>query len=696
MTDNRITKHPILSIPDSKSVQFCWQGQVLIGRTHDTVASALIANGIHIFGHHHKDQSPQGIFCANGQCAQCTVLINGKPQKACMTELKAGMQIEPLDQLPRLGEMDSSTSSIFSAPKILNPEVLIIGGGPAGLSATAKLGQSGIKTLLVDDKGEFGGKLVLQTHRFFGSVEEVHAGHRGIEIAKILREDVKKFDSVTLLPNTKAVGVFEDKSIGLVNDQHYLLVYPKAVLFATGARENTLIFPGNTLPGVIGAGAFQTLINRDLVRPGKSVFIIGGGNVGLIAGYHALQAGIEVKGLIEAQEECGGYQVHRDKLARLGVPILTSHTVVAVNGQEHVESITIAECENFSPIAGTEKTIPCDIVLVAVGLHPVDELYLKAKEYDLNCYAAGDAAEISEASAAMITGKIEAINIAENIGYAQHEDISALKKAAALLKQRPKQHSKQHSNEQNEDFEGSVYPIFHCEQEIPCNPCSATCPINNIIIPKDNILTQPTYLETAKTCLNCEQCISICPGLAITIVDRRGSDQFTTISLPTEFLKEELPQEFKLTNRNGVIVYQTKAVDIHQHRKNKSTLILKFQVPNALAHEITGFQLQSPTQISPTEFADVIENETIICRCERVTAGEIRALIDEGITDINQIKAITRAGMGACGSKTCHLLIQRLLREAGFSQDEIIKNTTRPLAYEVELHVLANESSGEE
>lgn len=691
MTDNRIKKHPILSIPESEPVQFRWEGRKLIGYTHDTVSSALIANGIHIFGHHHKDNSPQGLFCANGQCAQCTVLINGRPRKSCMTRLEEGMIIEPLDGLPA-ANVEPSILSITSEPETLSPEVLIVGGGPAGLSAAIQLGKLGVDVLLVDDKAEFGGKLVLQTHRFFGSVEEVHAGHRGIEIAKILVDEVKNHPSVHLMPETKAVAVFEDKTVGLVrNDKEYLLIHPKSVLFTTGARENTLIFPGNTLPGVIGAGAFQTLVNRDLVRPGKSIFIVGGGNVGLIAGYHALQARIEVKGLIEALPQCGGYQVHRDKLARLGVPILTSHTIVAVNGKDHVESITIAEAENFNAIPGTEKTIDCDTVLIAVGLHPVDELYNKAVKYGLSSYSAGDAAEISEASAAMITGKIEALKIAEGIGYAQLENLNDLASVAHLLKHRPETKE----NPQIRNSESLIYPIFHCEQEIPCNPCSTSCPIHNIIIPEDNILTQPTYLETNRECINCGLCISICPGLAITIVDKRKSENFATISLPIEFLVEDLPEVFDLTDETGKILYSTSPIEIKPHQKNASTLIGIFAVPVEFALDIAGFQLQTHQLHDVGTQQDLIENETIICRCERVTAGEIRELIKNGITDINQIKAITRAGMGACGSKTCHLLIQRLLRESGLKQDEIIMNTSRPLQFEVEFETLANMKGSE-
>jgi NADPH-dependent 2,4-dienoyl-CoA reductase/sulfur reductase-like enzyme len=108
-----------------------------------------------------------------------------------------------------------------------------------------------------------------------------------------------------------ALFVFSDKKVGILKDGIYRLVSPKRILNAAGAREKFLRFPGNKLARIYGAGAFQTLVNRDLVRPTRRLFIIGGGNVGLIAAYHALQAGIEVVGLAEAmpsvriQSSCG-------------------------------------------------------------------------------------------------------------------------------------------------------------------------------------------------------------------------------------------------------------------------------------------------------------------------------------------------------------------------------------------------------
>ncbi len=194
-----------------------------------------------------------------------------------------------------------------------------------------------------------GENLVLQTHRFFGSSQAVYAGTRGIDIATKLEEELAKFKNVEIWLNTTALGVYSDQYVGILqNNEKYLLIKPQILFVACGAREKFLAFSGNTLPGVYGAGAFQTLVNRDLIRPAEKLFIVGGGNVGLIAGYHALQASIGVVGLVEALPECGGYKVHKDKLHRMGVPILTSHTILSANGKDKVESVTVAKSTNSS------------------------------------------------------------------------------------------------------------------------------------------------------------------------------------------------------------------------------------------------------------------------------------------------------------------------------------------------------------
>ncbi len=143
MSDFRIKQHPILPIPQAESIEFYWQDQKLTAHAGETIAAALFANGIRVFGHHHKDQSPQGIFCANGQCAQCMVLANGQPVKSCMEKIKADARVFPANGLPEL-PLISQTPVMKEIEKRDTP-VLIIGGGPAGLSAAIELGKLGVK-----------------------------------------------------------------------------------------------------------------------------------------------------------------------------------------------------------------------------------------------------------------------------------------------------------------------------------------------------------------------------------------------------------------------------------------------------------------------------------------------------------------------------------------------------------------------
>jgi NADPH-dependent 2,4-dienoyl-CoA reductase/sulfur reductase-like enzyme len=217
-------------------------------------------------------------------------------------------------------------------------------------------------------------------------------------------------------------------------------------------------------PGVFGAGAFQTLVNRDLVQPAEKLFIVGGGNVGLIAGYHALQAGIGVVGLVEALPECGGYKVHKDKLVRMGVPIYTSHTILSANGAGKVESVTIAKIdEQFKPIPGTEQSYECDAVLIAVGLDSVNEFYHKAVDFGIPAFVAGDAEEIAEASAAIFSGKIKGYEIAKYLGVDVGEIPAAWYRTGEILKSKPGQIY----NEEIPEEHTGVMPVIHCRQEIP-------------------------------------------------------------------------------------------------------------------------------------------------------------------------------------------------------------------------------------
>ncbi len=697
MTEHRIDHHPILAVPQRRPVTFSWRGRRLEAKEGEMISAALFASGVRVFGHHPRDKAPQGIFCANGQCAQCLVLADGRPVKACMTPVRAGMRLEAMDGLPVLPKVDKAPP--MRPPEEVEVPVLIIGGGPAGMSAAIELGKRGVETLLVDDKGRLGGKLVLQTHRFFGSIEAVHAGRRGIDIATLLEEEVRGLKTVEVWLESVALAVYSDGKVGVLRDgTRYALVTPRVLLVAAGAREKSLVFKGNTLPGVYGAGAFQTLVNRDLVRPADRLFIVGGGNVGLIAGYHALQAGIEVVGLVEAMPECGGYKVHQDKLARMGVPIYTSHTILSANGEDEVESVTIAKVDSrFQPIAGTERSFLCDTVLIAVGLDPVAEFYDAAVEFGIPALAAGDAEEIAEASAAIFSGKIKGLEAVAALGIDVEETPPEWSRTAKILKSRPGRTAKEETPEEEE----GVFPVLHCSQEIPCNPCSSVCPRGLVAIDEEDIRALPRYLgpDPTKPCLGCERCVTVCPGLAVTLVDYRADPERPLVTLPFEFSGEKLKERDRVTvlDTRGEALGEVEVASVRALERNDHTLLVKVRAPKAFAKEIAGIRVQEPWVSEPLpEALERTTDDTIVCRCERVSAGEIRDLIRKGYRDLNEIKAVTRAGMGACGGKTCTALVQRLFREEGVPANEVTDPVRRPLFVEVPFAVFAGAEADHE
>lgn len=325
-------------------------------------------------------------------------------------------------------------------------DILIIGAGPAGLSAAIEAAKYGAEVLVVDENSKPGGQLFKQIHKFFGSRRH-KAGVRGIDIGTELLEEVEKL-GVEVMLDTVAYGIYpNDEGVALaVNGEKGMIVHPKKVIMATGASENPLAFPGWTLPGVVGAGAIQTMINVHRVPVGSKVLMIGSGNVGLIVTYQLLQSGADVAGIVEAAPTVGGYGVHSAKVRRAGVPMYTGHTVLKAVPNEDLSGVKgaiIAEVdEKFQPIKGTEQFIECDTIGIAVGLTPeiglpsmADVTFINAgrlgaqvpmHDRDMmttkdGIYVAGDSAGVEEASSAIEEGKLAGIAAAAALGKIDEE-----------------------------------------------------------------------------------------------------------------------------------------------------------------------------------------------------------------------------------------------------------------------------------
>jgi NADPH-dependent 2,4-dienoyl-CoA reductase/sulfur reductase-like enzyme/Pyruvate/2-oxoacid:ferredoxin oxidoreductase delta subunit len=682
----RISEHPVLetSAP-RRELRFRFDGADMAGLEGETISAALFANGVTRFSEHRRDGAPQGIFCANGQCAQCTVLAGGRPVKACVTALEAGMEIGTLKGVPVLPAAEGSIA--WPPRRSLSTDVLVVGGGPAGLGAASELASLGLSVVLADDKESLGGKLVLQTHKFFGSEKDCYAGRRGFEIARELESKLRSMPKVAILSSSPVVGVFKDGVAGVYeNSASYLLVRFRALLVAAGARERSLVFPGNQLPGVYGAGAFQTLVNRDRVKAASRVLVVGSGNVGLIAAYHALQAGIEVAGIVEIADRISGYRVHADKIRRLGVPVHTSTTIVSVEGEGRVERATVARVgADWKPLLETARTYEVDTVLVAAGLSPCDELYRQALSFGLPAAKAGDADEIAEASSALFGGRIAARELARRMGLSAELESGWLAKRD-LLKSKPGDLLPRGGTVP----EASWRPVFFCDEEIPCDPCTTVCPSRSIALSgrRGNLLDLPDYKGSG--CSGCAVCVAACPGLAISLVRKLDADCCEVVipyELPTGM---EPGEKREILDREGRVLESAELLGKTYNRKYRTSL-LRFKVSAANATKAIGLRAQAPEAAAPLpeprfSFAP---DEATVCRCERVSFGEIVRYIRENeVRDVNQLKAL-RAGMGACGSKTCAPLYAAAFRAAGIDPGEVAPARLRPLEMELPLGALA-------
>ena len=451
----RIGNHPLKDFSSIRKdkVFLYFEGRKISAFKGENIAEALYASGVDVF-RHDEGGRPRGLFCAIGKCSSCLMKVNGIPNiRTCITPVEDGMIIERQNGSPEIPDIKSLNNhkDIFSKTQVVESDVVIIGGGPAGLSAAITSADYGCSVSVIDENPLVGGQLVKQTHKFFGSRRRL-AGVRGMQIAQILLNEAKN-RNIKIYSSTSAFGIHDfgdKKQVSAVADNKRLVEFnASSVIVATGAVEKMIPFENNDLPGVYGAGAVQTLLNTYGIIPGNNVLIVGGGNVGLILAYQLLQAGVNVSAVIEYMPHIGGYFVHAAKIRRMGIPILTRHTILGVTGDERVNKAIVGQMDvNGNVIKKLEFDV--DTVALAVGFHPSIELMHQAgcsftysaelgghvvirnekmETSVKGIFTAGDASGIEEATTAMLEGKIAGISATVHAGKANEkseEDIVGL------------------------------------------------------------------------------------------------------------------------------------------------------------------------------------------------------------------------------------------------------------------------------
>lgn len=517
-------------------------------------------------------------------------------------------------------------------------DLIIVGAGPAGLSAAIEASKCGMKVIVLDENAKPGGQLFKQIHKFFGSKEH-KAKIRGFKIGEQLLNEADEL-GVEVKLNATVLGLYRDHEINVKIEDEIIHMKGDAVLIATGASENIVNFKGWTKPGVIGAGAAQTMMNLHHIQPGKKILMLGTGNVGLVVSYQLLQAGCEVVAMVDAAPRVGGYGVHASKVARTGVPFYLSHTIVEAKGDDHVTGVTIAQVDDkFQFIPGTEKEFDVDTICLAVGLSPMSQLLKSAGCENTEAgggvvpvcdkygetsvsgiFVAGDVSGIEEASSAMIEGRISGVQAAYKLGFMEEKErdaaVEGFENSLEDLRQgmfAPKNRGKKIEqtdegidisenllkngyvdDSEIERFPGvvhgrGIHPVIECTQNIPCNPCQDACPAGCIKIGAD--MTALPAVNKDKKCIGCGMCVASCPGQAIFLVNEDIGEGRASITIPYEFLPVPVQGNKGVAlGRSGEVVCEAEVIEIKSVKAFDKTCLLTMSVPKDMAMKARFFK----------------------------------------------------------------------------------------------------------
>lgn len=407
-----------------REITFDFEGRPLTAREGDSVAAALMASGLRIFGRSSKYHRPRGYRCGHGHCSSCAMRVDGVPGvRTCVTAVRPGMVVEREHAWP------SADHDVQRAAEVLSPlmppgfyyrwfrhspslfgiferglahvagqgamasaeaavrlgaarcerrehvDVLVVGGGLAGMSAALAAAGGGAQVLLVEAHDQLGGRLA-DDLRHFPEVAAIAGSDQltGPAIAGCLAADVSQHSGIEVLIDAEAIGWYAEDTIAVDRHPDLLLVNPSAVVLATGGYDLGLPFPNCDLPGVVLASGGQRLLNRYGVRPGSKAVFLTLDDFGYAVARQFVAAGIRVACVADRRPIGQADEQLVRSLASKGVPILAGIERPKAKGLSRVRGLSLR-------VGGARRRFDCDVVCVSAGCRPADDLARQAS-YD--------------------------------------------------------------------------------------------------------------------------------------------------------------------------------------------------------------------------------------------------------------------------------------------------------------------------
>ena len=657
----RIVNHPILTIPQEGEHTFLFNGKPVTGMKGFTIAAALHQAGYPVHSHSVNGRN-RSLNCGIGKCGACEMLVDGEVKRICITKVDNVKEVSEITV--QNYTTDSQIEPREEPVEIYRTDVAIIGAGPAGLACRETLKELGLNSIVIDSNDKIGGQFLMQTHAFFFFEKERRfGGMRGFDIAKTLAGD----DHSGIFLHSTVWDILQNKRIAvkdMLNHKNFY-VEAQALIVATGAVPFMPTFENDDVPGVYTAAVVQKMMNAEFTLLGKNILTIGAGNIGYLTSYQLMQAGAKVKAILEAMPHEGGFPVQANRIRRLGIPIYTSHMLLKAIPNQDWTGITgavVCECENFKPIPGTEKVIDgIDVINICTGLIPDNQLLTKGQyTFGKRCAGVGDAVRIGEGTTAVLRGKQAAYEIAQELGVRfNYNDYLQISKEYIDSQQHPIRIKEESPRPTPERQAQRPFVRLDCLYGFACNPCSFACPQKAITKSSTSVTPEIDY----EKCTGCMQCVSHCPGLAIFGYDTRKQNLF----LPVEYEVEE-GAEVWLVDDNGK--KQGEGIIEKVLKKPTKTNVARVKaagMENDALLNITGFIVKEnyPEEIDFKQEPEC-ESETYVCHCEDVSLDELLSAIgDRKYISVDEVKHITRLGMGPCRGKRCIPRLRMKLREKG-------------------------------